>query len=199
MIYLTFNSRILIGYLHYNILHKMKRLIFYISFALLAIVLISSCNDTTYAKELKLEKLLIEEFVKRHNIKVIDVLPPDSTVWGENDYYLTEDGLYFHLEKLGVGTDTLVINDKVVPRFRQYTLKVVADTINNWTTIDFPRPTDFIFGDLSQSCQAFHDAASMMKRNESEAKIIVPSKIGFKDNWTPATPMGYDLKIKIQK
>lgn len=180
----------------------MKRLIYYISFALLAIVFVSSCNDTTYAKELKLEKLLIDEFIKRDSINVIKVLPPDLTVWGEKDYYLTEDGMYFHLVSYGVVTDStqlLEINDKVVPRFRQYTLNVVADTINNWTTIDFPRPTDFTFGDLSQSCQAFHDAASLMKRNESEAKIIVPSKIGFKDNWTPATPMGYDLKIKIQK
>lgn len=177
----------------------MKRLIFYISFALLTIVFVSSCNDTTYAKELKLEELLIEEFIKRDSINVIKVLPRDLTVWGEKDYYLTKDGLYFHLVSYGVGTDTLVINDIVVPRFKQYTLNVVADTISNWTTIDFPHPTDFTFGDLSQSCQAFHEAASMMKRNESEAKIIVPSKIGFKDNWTPATPMGYDLKIKIQK
>lgn len=177
----------------------MKRLFYYISFAFLAIVSISSCNDTTYAKELKLEKILMDDFIKRHGINVIDVLPADSTIWNVNDYYLTEDGLYFHLVKPGVGTDTLVISNTVVPRFKQYTLNVVSDTINNWTTIDFPYPTDFVYGDLTQSCTAFHEAAAFMKRNESEAKIIVPSKIGFKDNWTPATPMGYDLKIKIQK
>lgn len=177
----------------------MKRLIYYISFAFLAIVSISSCNDTTYAKELKLEKILIDEFIKRDTINVIKGTPTDTTIWGEKDYYLLDDGLYFHLVNRGIGDEVVAANDIVVPRFRQYTLKVVSDTINNWTTIDFSHPSDFVYGDLTQSCTAFHEAASLMKRNESEAKIIVPSKIGFKDNWTPATPMGYDLKIKIQK
>jgi len=38
-----------------------------------------------------------------------------------------------------------------------------------------------------------------MKRNESEAKIIVPSKIGFNAEMMSVTPLGYDLLIKIQK
>jgi hypothetical protein len=38
-----------------------------------------------------------------------------------------------------------------------------------------------------------------MKRNDTQAKIIVPSKLGFSTNLTSVTPMGYDLKIKIEK
>jgi hypothetical protein len=177
----------------------MKNLIYLVSVVFLTVSSFSACSESTYAEELKQEKILIEEFAKLHKINVIKVLPLDSTIWNENDYYVTADGLYFHLVHPGTGTDTLEINDIVVPRFRQYTLNVVADTINNWTTVDFPYPTDFSYFDFTQSCSAFHLAASFMKRNESEAKIIVPSKLGFTEYWTPATPMGYDLKIKIKK
>ncbi len=176
----------------------MKKLIYYISFAFVAFIFFSSCNDTTYAKELKLEKMLIDDFIKLHNIKVLKSLPATSE-WNDNDYYLTPDGLYFHLVDSGIGKDILEISDVIVPRYKQYTLNVVSDTINNWTTNDFPYSDDFVFGDYNQSCTAFHEAVSFMKRNESVAKIIVPSKIGFKEYWKPATPMGYELKIKIKK
>ncbi|HPC26966.1 MAG TPA: hypothetical protein PK410_05510, partial [Paludibacteraceae bacterium] len=74
-----------------------------------------------------------------------------------------------------------------------------ADTISNWNTIDYPHPFTFNYLDYSQACQAFHEAVSYMKRNDSEAKIIVPSKIGFSEYMNSVTPLGYDLKIKIQK
>jgi len=167
-------------------------------FFVLAITL-SSCNDITYATELKNEKLLIQDFIKRQGINVITELPEDSTIWNENDYYFNEDdGLYFHLVSPGVG-DTIEANNVVVTRFRQYTLTEIADTINNWTTIDFPFPTTFVYQDYTQSCTAFHETVSFMKRNDSEAKIIVPSKINFETFWDPATPIGYDIKIRIQK
>jgi len=87
-----------------------------------------------------------------------------------------------------------------VPRYIQYTLNEVSDTISNWSTIDSNGYTEnFTYGDYTQMCMAFHEAAGYMKHNNSEAKIIVYSKIGFKENWNPATPMGYDLKIKIKR
>ncbi len=169
-------------------------------FFALAITL-SSCNDITYATELKNEKILIQEFIKRNKINVITELPADSTIWNENDYYYNEDdGLYFHLINPGVGAE-VETNDVVVIRFKQYTLAppLEADTVNNWTTIDSQLPTTFVYGNDTEISTAFQEAASYMKRNDSEAKIIVPSKINFETFWDPATPMGYDIKIRIQK
>jgi len=108
--------------------------------------------------------------------------------------------LYFHLSNPGEGSDSLEINNKVIPRYIEYTLTEVADTVSHYSILDDNGYTlDFNYGDLNQMCTAFHEAAKYMKRNNSEAKIIVHSKIGFKDKWSPATPMGYDLTIKIQK
>jgi len=177
----------------------MKRISKLLFVVFLGSLIFSSCSDTkTYAELLKDEKGLIADFIKRKNIRVIHSFPADDA-WGANDYVLTSTGLYFHLEKPGTGTDTLEVNDVVVPRFVQYTLDVESDTISNWNTIDFPYPTTFHYGNTDEVCVAWHEAAGYMKKNESEAKLIVPSKLAFNDYMMAVTPLAYNFKIKIRK
>jgi hypothetical protein len=167
---------------------------------LLTSIVITSCsNNTTYADELKTEQSLIKNYINRENIKVISKIP---TTWGPNDYVLTESGLYFHLDSVGDPTVVVEAGNTVIPRYIQYTLGEPADTIKKRTTFEFPYPTTFVYGDNSNldiSCTAFQEAVSYMKNNNSYAKLIVHSKIGFKENWTPATPIAYELKIQIRK
>jgi len=179
----------------------MKQISYLIILVFFTSISFSSCNDTSYANELKQEKILIAEYIKRNDIHVLSKLPTDFKEWGDNNYYLSESGLYFHLVDSGDVTinDTLKANDIIVPRYKEYNLYTVADTLtSNWSTIDFPFPNSFKFGD-TQSCTAFHEAASYMLRNNSKAKLIVKSKIGFPTYWSPATPLAYILKIQIQK
>ena len=162
-------------------------------------ILFTSCSkDATYAELLNSEKVLIKDYIKRENITVLSSFPKDS-IWKDNDYVLTSSGLYFHMTNYGVGTDTLEAGNTVVPRYKQYSLTEVSDTVSNWSTVDFAYPSTFIYKNYSQSCVAFQEAASYMKRNESEAKIIVTSKLGFNADMLSVTPYGYQLKIKIQK
>lgn len=175
----------------------MKRILFLVSLTLIALLSITSCNDTTYAQELKAEQQLITDYIKQNNIEVLTTFPADS-IFGTNQYVKTESGLYFNLSKKGTGDAILELSNTVVPRYKEYKLTLGADTISKWSTIDYEYSTDFIFGNGS-ACPAFQEAASYMKRNDSEAKIIVHSKIGFQENWTPATPVGYIIKIRIQK
>lgn len=178
----------------------MKRITYLIILTFCSSLLLTSCNDTTYANELKAEQTLITDFIKRQNIKVLSSFPTDSAGWGKNNYVLTSSGLYFHLSNPGEGTDTLERNNLIVPRYIEYTLTQTPDSASHLSTLDDGGYTmDFYYGNYAQMCTAFHEAAMYMKRNNSEAKIIVHSKIGFKDKWSPATPMGYDLKIKIKK
>lgn len=180
----------------------MKQISYLIILAFATSLIFSSCSDTSYANELKQEKLLIAEYIKRDSINILTDFPANKK-WGKKDYVLTESGLYFHLVDSGDVVnkeDTLEINDIVIPRYKEYTLSEVADTLtSNWSTIDYAHPGSFEFGDLTQSCQAFHEAAQYMKRNNSRAILIVKSKIGFKTYWTPATPLIYDIKIKFLK
>ena len=178
----------------------MKR-ISYLFFLIFLISLISSsCSNTkTFAQQLDDEQTLISAYIKRNNINVLTAFPADKK-WKANDYVKTGSGLYYHLVDSGntsVPGDTLILKNIVVTRFKQYLLSLAADTISNWSTIDYPYPPTFVYGDLTQSCKAFQEAATYMKRNDSEAILIVPSEIGFTADQNSVTPYGYTLKIKF--
>jgi hypothetical protein len=157
-------------------------------------------NDETYADELKAEKALIAEYIARHHIKTVETLP-NVFPWPDSTYYLSSTGLYFRLEEQGDinAPDSIEYNDLVIPRFIQYTLNENSDTTYNWSTIDFAYNTTFNYGNLNQACDAWHEATSYMKRNNSFAKIIVPSKLGFETDENSVTPYCYDFKMKFQK
>ena len=162
---------------------------------------ISSCDDNvTFADELAAEQTLINGFIKRNNITVVDKMPI-TFPWPDKVFYKSNSGLYFRLTAQGAVTsgDTIQSGDMVVARFLQYTLNEKADTLPNLSTLDFPYPTTFNYMDYSQVCVGWHEAVGYMKRHNSEATIIVYSRIGFSQFNRPATPIGYDLKIKIQK
>jgi len=173
-----------------------------LSFFLISIA-VSSCSDTvTYAEQLKAEKATIKAYLARNGIKVISKVPANN-VWEDNVYLLTSDGLYFHLVNPGDVTskDTVETYNTVVARYYEYTLEEPADTTRrNWSTIDYSDPDSFTYGVSGQSCTGFQEAVSYMKRNNSIAKLIIPSKIGFySTSTTSVVPYGYYLKIQIQK
>ncbi len=182
----------------------MKQLSGFLLIILFFSAVLMSCknnNDPTYSQQLKAEKELIADYIKRNNIKVVSE-KPKTFPWGENVYLLTKSGLYIHLVSEGDKTnqaDTLLRNDLVIPRFYQYTLNAKADTISNWNTVDYPFPTTFNYLDNSQVCVGWHEAVSYMKRNNSQAKFILFSKIGFPATGNDVIPYGYDMIIKIQK
>jgi len=183
----------------------MKRISYLFFLIFLVSLFASSCSSTeTYAQLLNDEQALIHGFIVRNNIQLVSTFPADS-IWTKNGkeiYAVTSTGLYFHMVNYGdsvKSNDTLILKNTVVPRFLQYTLGVPADTISNWTTVDYPYPSDFVYGDATQSCKGFQEAVSYLKRNGSECKLIVPSKIGFNADMMAVTPRGYDLKIKFQR
>jgi len=179
----------------------MKSLFVFFFTVSLSALIFSACDDnTTYADELAAEQNLITGFIQRNNISVVTQLPTVYP-WPEKVFFKSPTGLYFRLTAQGdvASGDTLEAGDMVVARFLQYTLNEKADTLSNLSTLDFPYPTTFNYRDFSQVCVGWHEAAGYMKRHNSEATIIVFSRLGFSQFNRPATPIGYDLKIKIQK
>jgi len=191
----------------------MKRISYLFFLIFMTSIIASSCSSTqTYAQLLNDEKSLIDGYIKRNNILVVSTFPVDTPwvtkgkdAWvknGRDVYVLTSSGLYFHKIDPGVSIttgDTLMLKNTIVPRFVQFSLGIPSDTVSNWSTVDNPYPSIFVFGDLTQSSKGFQEAVSYMKRNYSEAKIIVPSKIGFNADMMSVTPLGFDLKIQILK
>lgn len=178
----------------------MKKTIIAFLALIACVVLFSACNSgNSYAKDLEAEKELIQDFIKRQQINIIDTVPTGE--WGEKDFLEIDDNLYFHLSVLGDTAGTAVtLNDKIRMRYRRYTLNAYADTTSYWTTNDSPYPNEFRYGVTSSAaCTAWHQAIGYMKYSGSQATIICPSKLGFEADQTAVIPYGYDLKIQIQK
>ncbi len=157
------------------------------------------CNNNTYSDDLKAEEELIESFIKRQGIKVVTEEP---TEWTENLYWKLPDydNFYFHLTERGDTTlAELEAKDKVLLRYRQYTLDAYADTISYWTTLDSPNPVEIQYlVQSSASCSGWQIALQHMKYSGAQCKIICPSKLGFSDQNSYVIPYGYDMKIQIK-
>ncbi len=172
-----------------------------LSALLLSIVFILvGCNNNTYSDDLKEEQKLIENFIQRRGIQVVTEEP---TEWKENVYWKLPDydNYYFHLVNPGdTASAELEAKDKVLLRYRQYTLEAYADTISNWTTLDNPNPVELQYMvSSSSSCTGWQIALQYMKHSDAECKIICPSKLGFSDQNSSVIPYGYDMKIKIKR
>ena len=85
--------------------------------------------------------------------------------------------------------------DKVLLRFKRYTLDEYPDTLSNWGTMDSADPIKLEYMVNSEtSCTGWQVALKYMKYPYSQCKIIVPSKMGFKEENSTVTPYGYELK-----
>ena len=163
-------------------------------------LLLCGCQSNTYSSLRKKEKKLIDNFISRNGLNILEDEPAADYVWGEKDYYKVSgyDDMYFHLRKRGEGAE-VVVNDMIVMRYKKFELKEDADTLSYWTTLDQPHPYEFQYANLS-SCEAegWHVAVRLMKTSDSECEIIIPSKQGFETEQMSVTPYAYIMHIKIK-
>lgn len=156
-------------------------------------------SDSVYGNQLKKEKKLIENYIKREGINIIHNRP-ENDVWGEKDYLELDDYLYYHPVSFGDSTrGELSSGDLINIRYRKYTLTEESDTLSYWTTNDSSSPTEYTYGYSSSNiCSGWIQAIQEMKYDGAECKIICPSKLGMSTDATTVTPYGYDLKIQVR-
>lgn len=178
---------------------KSRYFLFQAGCCLAAFVMVS-CNGTSYSNQLKDEKKLIADFIKRQGINII-YEEPEYDKWGEHDYLEVADYCYFHLSHMGDTTTAPVeTKDNVNVRYRKYTLTVKSDTVSYWNTNEMAYPIEFQYNVSSTSaCTAWHYAIAKMKYSGSEGVVICPSKLGFENDASSVTPYGYDLKMQIRR
>ena len=170
-----------------------------IQLILVGIVLLVAygCNSNIYSEQLKKERKLIESYIARHGLIIVDTLPA-ADQWEENIYYRVPEGdnCYFHMVALGDTTfPEIEKEDEVLLRFKRYTLDEYPDTLSNWGTMDSADPIKLEYMVNSEtSCTGWQVALKYMKYPYSQCKIIVPSKMGFREENSTVTPYGYELK-----
>jgi len=178
----------------------MKHLLFQLLF-LATIISFSSCSsDETYEDLLNAEKELISNYIEQNNINVIETLPTNNN-WGANDYYKTSDGFYIHIVDTGEIGAEVKTGQKVMARYYKISLQTPPDTVRrNWTTSESAYPEEIVFDLITENpipSKGIQKAISIMKRHNSAAKIIVPSKLGTTEDKDAVIPYFYDLKIKL--
>ena len=191
----------------------MRRVIVYGMLGLL--FLITGCSSNTYSRLRDQEDKLIANYISRNNLTIVTEEPSIDHVWGEKEYYKVAgvDNFYFHLITRGdsvqldsvspTRTDTtdltIVTNDVIIVRYKQFMLTENADTLSYWTTLEQAYPYEFHYGNTTE-CEAvgWHMAVRLMKYPESQCELIVPSKQGFSVDQNSVTPYGYIMKIKVK-
>lgn len=159
-----------------------------------AVSMLVSCESaTSYSRQLEAEEKLIEDWIARNNIVILDQFPEDS-LFAENEMYHFEDGIYYQLLERGEG-EPLRQGDVIVLRYMSSTLDVNPVVEDYWTTEDRPYPNEIVYGSNTGSCTGWTKAFELMKRSGAHARIIVPSKLGFND--AVVTPYLYEMKIKV--
>ena len=170
--------------------------------SVLLLAIYSCKNNNIYSEQLKRERELIENYISRDSLIIVDTLPADDA-WGDKVYYRVPDydNFYFHMVELGDTTQAEIESgETVLLRFKRYTLIKNPDTLYYWTTMDGPEPVKFKYMEQSkEACTGWRVALKYMKYTDSQCKIICPSKMGFSEENSSVTPYGYDLKIKIKR
>ena len=182
----------------------MKSFVFTLITTALLLSVCTSCNSDAriYAKELKAEKLLVEEYIKRNGLVITETMPSEAEFFAdENLYYLSSSGLYYRLDLAGrTDQDSLTSSDNLTVelRYLEYTLTEKADTSDFWSPEVFPSWLQYSYGGTTTTLPTgFVEAIGYMRRTESEARLIVTSKLGF--DASDVTPYGYKLKIRFAK
>ncbi len=185
----------------------MKKVVYLVS-VVVAILTAASCQnqyESNYADQVKAEKKLLADYISRQNIDVLEDVKFDS-IYAPNQFVHNDlTGLYFQLLDKGTGTDTVAVGDEVIVRYMKYDLTENPDTLFNMSTDDSLFGESFYWGDASSTnyykyaCEAWHEAVGYMKFDGARAKLIVPHRIGFSSDKTPATPYGYEINIRVKK
>ena len=182
----------------------MKTLLYVLAAAVVSMGALTSCDRDVriYAKELKAERLLVEDYIERNGLRIVEPMPSEAAFLQDPKlYYHSTSGLYYRLEKSGrTDLDSLQLGDKltVEMRYLEYTLTEQSDTADYWSPEVYLSWQKFTYGSSTSSLpEGFLEAVNYMRRTESEAKLIVTSKLGFDPS--VVTPYGYHVKIRFAK
>lgn len=153
-----------------------------------------ACNKSkTYAELVKDERKAIKKYIANNGIEVLNTFPADS-VFGPNQYYLDEKGLYIHIEDFGErrlvreGEDVLIWFTKYGP---------LPDEDQNSTNMSDVKPDEFTYqGNYTAARYAWTRPLKYVG-NGGKVKIIAPHTTGNTNDQTNVEAFAYDLEYVL--
>ncbi len=155
---------------------------------------ISSCNKSkTYAELIKDEKKAIAKYITKHKINILTTFPKDS-VFGPNDYYKDEKGLYIHIEdwgqsrKVREGEDVLVWFNKYGP--------LPEEELSSSNMKDV-KPDEFTYQGNYTAARYAWTAPLKYVGNGGKVKVIAPHDTGNTNDQTNVEAYTYDIEYVL--
>lgn len=174
---------------------------------LLVSVCLSSCDKDriSYPKMKKEQKKAIEQFISSQGIEVLRKYPANG-VFGEKQFYLTEEGIYIHVVDSGNGQRAQFRKTEVLMRFsvRNFFKKDTtrADFFANESV-----PFEFTYGradvvlhqhkENTRSAYYYYfstslEAALRYVGDGSTVRMIIPFEVGSEDQVKRGIPLYYE-------
>jgi len=157
-----------------------------------------SCKQSKSLQELlQEEKKAIDRFITMNDFVILKDYPADS-IFKENEYYRTSDGLFFHVVDLGNGKRVKPADDVSVRyEYFQYIKDVVSGDTTTYNFLSY-QPFSFVYGisatymsASSPVCQGWVIPLSYVGEN-AVIDIIIPSSLGsYNDYNTSIAPVFY--------
>ncbi|RRD58370.1 DUF4827 domain-containing protein [Tannerella forsythia] len=184
----------------------MKTKIF-MAMLLLASVCLSSCDKDriSYPKMKKEQKKAIEQFISSQGIEVLRKYPANG-VFGEKQFYLTDEGVYIHVVDSGNGQRAQFRKTEVLMRFsgRNFFKK---DTTSFNFFDNKSVPFEFTYGRADmvlhqhktdrKSAYYYYFSTSLEVAlryvgDRSTVRMIIPFEVGSEDQLNRGIPLYYE-------
>jgi hypothetical protein len=173
-----------------------KKYFFTLSFVLIFPFVFFSCDNAKTPQEyLREEKKAIERYINQNKINVINYFPEDRP-FAENEYFRTNEGLYFRVVKSGNGKKVNYgKKEKVMVRFDYYfeiKTYVGGDTTQykaNYT--QFPMSFRYGIGSYSGlACEGW-EIPLLYVTEGAIVDLIIPSSLGSQNDKISYLPVFY--------
>lgn len=159
-----------------------------------------SCNNQKTTQEyLREEKKAIERYIDRNDFDIISSYP-ENGVFGENQFFKTNEGLYIHVVDSGNGRRVTALVDQVQVRFDYFLY--VKDAVGGDTSkviLDYRWfPFEFIYGNtasyskdaLKLTCNGWAIPLNYIGEG-AIVDLIIPSSLGGTTDYNSFDPVYY--------
>ena len=173
----------------------MKNILLLFSVIFTMISVFFGCSKTkTYAEKMEAEKKAIERFMDRNGYVVIGSYPEDS-IFEENEFYRTSEGLYMNVINPKYNPDinadaVFKVGNTVMVRYKKEQYFMTDTTYNsNWEYL----PAEFVYGRIdTETTPEGWGIPLRYVGNYALVKLIIPSVIGTATNQNSVVPVFYD-------
>ena len=176
----------------------MKKIIIASLISVVAIGLLASCNKSrTYAQRLGDEKKLIERFVDKNNIIILNEYPQDSVFKSNEFFFDSSSGVYYNvIEK---GSSRVIKNgEEIYIRFKGLSY-ISSDDTTTYSNVNSLQPELLVYGNSSTYASTAWVVPLKNIGNRAKVKMIVPFTMGLSsDNQAYRTAYYEEIRYQFE-